>query len=79
MRVCNCCIFFLLQLLWQLVPLIFQKHGSYTEKLEWSPSYKQAVYFLPPQFVRQSLVNLNYSISFNTDSGYLDLAFTGVH
>ena len=56
-----------------------QEPGSYTEKLEWSPNHKQAVYFLPPQFVRQSLINLNYSLSFSTDSGHLELAFTGVH
>lgn len=56
-----------------------QKPGSCMEKLEWSPSYKQAVYFLPPQFVRQSLITLNYSLVFFTDNGYLDLAFTGVH
>ena len=57
----------------------FQEPVGYREKLEWSPSHKQAVYFLPPVFVRQSLINLNYSLSFSTDSGHLELAFTGVH
>ena len=65
--------------MYALSSTVLQKPGGYTEKLEWSPSSKQAVYFLPPCFVRQSLITLNYSLAFSTDSGLLDLAFTGVH
>jgi len=49
------------------------------EKLEWDPCFKQAVYFLPPNYVNQSLVSLKYSVDFNTTSGQLQLEFTGVH
>ena len=58
---------------------LLQEPGHFMEKLSWSPSHKQAVYFLPPQFVRRSLVNLNYFVTFSTDNGHLELAFTGVH
>lgn len=49
------------------------------EKLEWDSCFKQAVYFLPPNYVNQSLVSLKYSVDFNTTSGQLQLDFTGVH
>ena len=49
------------------------------EKLEWDPCFKQAVYFLPPNYVNQSLLSLKYSVDFSTASGLLQLDFTGVH
>ena len=58
---------------------LFQEPDRLGEKLQWDPCFKQAVYFLPPNYVNQSLVSLKYSVCFNTASGQLELDFTGVH
>lgn len=53
--------------------------GSGNEKLEWDPSFKQGVYFLTPRDVSRSLTKLEYTVSFNSATGELDMTFSGVY
>lgn len=58
---------------------LFQKPGSKFEKLEWDPSFKQAVYFLSPRDISRSLVKLEYSVQFSSSSGDIEMTFSGVN
>ena len=61
-------------------PPSLQVPDSSTERLQWSPSFKQAVHFLPPDLVCSGahVCGLNYTVELDTASGELRFSFTPV-
>ncbi len=57
---------------------VLQKPSS-SKKLEWNPSFKQAVYFLTPKDTSSAsnLVKLDYCVEFSSALGSMDITISG--